>query len=216
MALPDDPELRRFARWARRVRFVGRFLSRTSLSPDELPDCKGRPVVMVANHRSLADVFIAVDALDRFGARARCLVRENYVSAPVAGWWLRTMGCIGAGDGSGDAVDEAVATLARGRPVAVMAEGRITPPDQRDESGLGPFRSGFVSIARQAGAVIMPIAIVGADEIWGSRSRLPRVPWRGRPDVSVSIAPTIVIDDMTDDEAVDATRTAIAEMIAAA
>lgn len=215
MPLPDDPDLRRFARWAWVIRLVGRLLARTVHRPDRLPDPQGRAVVMVANHRSLADVFFAIEALDHWEMRARCLVRQKFLTIPLFGRWLRSVGCIGAGDGSREAIADALDALAAGRPVAVMAEGRITPPDQRDELGLGTFRPGFVEIARKADAVVMPIAIVGSDEVWGSTAALPRVPWRGRPRVTITVGDLIVIDDMSDEFAVATSRAAIGEMIAA-
>lgn len=208
-----DADLRRFSRWARLIRFVGRLLCRTVHTPETLPDWHGRPIVMVANHRSLADVFIAIAALDHFGIPARCLVRAKYFEIPLAGRWLTAIGCIPAGDGKRGAVDVAAETLASGRPVAIMIEGKIIPPDRRDDDGLGEFRPGFVEITRGAGAVIMPIAIVGSDEIWASRGRLPRIPWRGRPTVRVHISETIVIDHLTDDEVIAQTRAALAQSL---
>jgi len=213
--LPEDPDHRRFAIWAGLIRWIGKLLCRIRTSPVDLPEAHGRPIVMIANHRSLADVFISIDALNRYEARARCLVRAQYFETPVLGRWLRAVHCIPAGDGKGGSVDEALDCLATGRPVAVMVEGRITPPDERDEQGLGPFRPGFITIARQAGAVIMPIGIVGADHVWPSRARLPRLHLR-RPEVHVSIGETIVIDEMTDDEVMATSRQAVADLLAAA
>ena len=211
----QDPALRRYARWALLVRWVGKLLCRIKTAPPTLPDTFGRPSLMIANHRSLADVFVAVDILDRFEVRARFLVRKSYFDIPLAGRWLRSVGAIPAGDGKRGAFDIAIETLKGGRAVAVMVEGRITPPEQRDEQGIGPFRPGFIEIARATDAVITPIAIVGTDDVWRSRGRFPRIPWRGRPLVTVTVGEPVVIDDLTDDEAFAASRAAMAELIAA-
>ena len=85
--MPDDgssldADSVRFARWARRIRFVGKALCRTTHTPDAVPYTGDRPIVMVANHRSLADVFVAITALDHFGLPARCLVRAKYFETP--------------------------------------------------------------------------------------------------------------------------------------
>jgi 1-acyl-sn-glycerol-3-phosphate acyltransferase len=215
--VPDDLDpfdTARFRWWARLIRFLGHFLCRTDCRPDHVPDTGGRPIVMVANHRSLADVFVSVDALGRYDLPTRCLVRTTYFERRGLGRWLRWLGCIPAGDGRGGSFAAAAATLGAGHPVAVMAEGRITPPDQRDELGLGEFRPGFVSIAREAGAAILPIAIVGSDEVWPSRASFPRLPWRGRPLVSVHVLDPILVGDQTDDDVVAATRKAIGAEIA--
>lgn len=218
--MPDDgssppgpsptAEIARFTKWARRIRFVGKALCRTTHSPDTLPDTGDRPIVMVANHRSLADVFVAITALDHFGLPARCLVRAKYFETPLVGRWLHTVGCIPAGDGKRGSVDIALETLAEGRPVAIMVEGKIIPPDRRDEQGLGEFRPGFIEIARAAGAVVLPISLLGTDDVWASRGRGPRIPWRGRPSVRVHIGMPIVIDDLSDDDIIERTRAAIA------
>jgi 1-acyl-sn-glycerol-3-phosphate acyltransferase len=179
-----------------------------------MPDTHGRPVLMVANHRSLADVFVAIEALDHFGLPARCLVRTKYFETPLLGRWLSAIGCIPAGDGNRGSVDVALETLASGRPVAIMVEGKIIPPDKRDEEGLGEFRPGFIEIARASGAAVLPITLVGTDDVWASRGRLPRIPWRGRPAVKVHISHTILIDDLTDDEVIAQTRAAISRHLA--
>jgi 1-acyl-sn-glycerol-3-phosphate acyltransferase len=204
-----DDDLVRFTRWARRIRFVGKGLCRTTHTPASVPPSDGRPIVMVANHRSLADVFVAITALDHFGLPARCLVRAKYFETPLVGKWLHAVGCIPAGDGKRGSVDIALETLASGRSVAIMVEGRIIPPEKRDELGLGEFRPGFLEIARAADAVVMPIALLGTDDVWASRGRGPRIPWRGRPSVRVHIGEPIVIDDLSDDEAIEMARKAI-------
>jgi hypothetical protein len=56
--------------------------------------------------------------------------------------------------------------------------------------------------------------LVGTDDVWASRGRLPRNPWRGRPAVKVHISHTILIDDLTDDEVIAQTRAAISRHIA--
>lgn len=203
-----------FDRWAARIRRLGRVVCRMDCRPATVPDTGGRPIVMVANHRSLADVFVAIDALGRFGLPTRCLVRSAYFERPGMGRWLRAVGCIPAGDGRRGSVETALATLAGGGSVAIMAEGRITPPDERDELGLGPFRPGFAQIARTAGAAILPIAIEGSDDIWPSRAGLPRIPWRGRPTVRVELLDPILCDDRGDEEIVGATRAAIGRGLA--
>ena len=104
--------------------------------------------------------------------------------------------------------------LANGRPVAVMLEGRIVPPEKRDESGLGKVRRGFLEIVRAADAVVLPIAIVGSDEVWPSTSRFPRLGWRGRPLVQIHVGEVMTIDDLTNSEALETVRAVMASQIA--
>ncbi len=186
-------------------------LARMTYEPAEMPDVD-RPMVLVANHRSLFDVFVAVEALDRYGHPARCLVRRRYMDQPGVGHALRAVDCIPAGDGSGESIAEAVETLEAGRSVAVMAEGRIPRPEQRQADGMGELRPGFVAIARKVDVPILPIGITGSDVVW-PRGGLPRFrPWR-RPTVDVRLGPPIEIGDASDEEVVAATRAAITSLL---
>ena len=196
------------------LRFVSRLFCRTRQTTDGPIDTLGRPVVVVANHRSFLDVPVGFALLEGLGLRARILVRSKYFDIPLVGSFLRSAGCISAGTGWRATIDTAVETLAAGRPVAVMLEGRIVPPEKRDESGLGKVRRGFLEIARAADAVVLPIAIVGSDEVWPSTSRFPRLGWRGRPLVQIHVGEVMTIDDFTNSEALEAIRSVMASHIA--
>lgn len=180
-------------------------------APDDMPR-DDMPVVMVANHRSLFDVFVAVEALDRYGEPARCLVRKRYMDQAGVGHALRAVDCIPAGDGSGESIAEAVETLEAGRSVAVMAEGRINKPDQRQADGMGEFRPGFVAIARKVDAPILPIGITGTDQVW-PRGSWPRLRFWRRPTVDVRLGPQIEIGDASDEEVIATVRAAVAGLL---
>ena len=169
---------------------------------------------MVANHRSFFDVPVGFALLEGLGLRARILVRAKYFDIPLVGRFLKSAGCISAGSGWRATINTAAETLSAGRPVAVMLEGRIVPPDKRDESGLGKVRRGFLEIARAADAVVLPVAFVGSDEVWPSNSRFPRIPWRGRPLVQIHVGEVMIIDDLTNSEALEAIRSVMASHIA--
>jgi 1-acyl-sn-glycerol-3-phosphate acyltransferase len=215
---PDQQaaDIRRFHKWARRIRRVGHLLRKISYHPAELePDFPQR-LVMVANHRSLSDVFVAVEALSHYGLPARCLVRAKYFEAPGMGRFLRTIGCIPAGDGKRASIDVAKETLDADRPVAVMIEGKIVPPERREADGLGEIRAGFVEIARAANADILPIALVNTERIWHSRGKFPRLPWRGRAKIEVHTGTIVTIEGRTDEEVIAETRRMIAGYLATA
>lgn len=214
MAQVLDRDLRRFSRRAVFLRFAGRLLCRAVHTFDGPVDTLGRPVVVVANHRSFFDVPVGFALLESISLRARILVRAKYFDVPLVGRFLRSAGCISAGSGWRATINTAVETLEAGRPVAVMLEGRIVPPEKRDESGLGKVRRGFLEIARAADAVVLPVAMVGSDEVWPTGRRLPRLPWRGRPLVQIHVGETVVIDDLTNREALEAVRSVIASHIA--
>ncbi len=214
MASVPDRDQRRFSRRAVFLRSVSRLFCRTRHTGNGPLDTLGRPVVVVANHRSFFDVPVGFALLEGLGLRARILVRAKYFDIPLVGGFLKSAGCISAGTGWRATIDTAVETLAAGRPVAVMLEGRIVPPEKRDESGLGKVRRGFLEIARAADAVVLPVTLVGSDEVWPSNSRFPRIPWRGRPLVQVHVGEVMCIDGLTNREALDAVRSAFASHIA--
>jgi len=205
------PVPRSYAFWGWVFRVVGRVLSRTSSEP--LPDLGGKPTIFVANHTSLADVFISVAVLSHWGYPARCLVRETYFRGRIMGGWLRSIGFIAAGGGNSDATSEAVETLEAGTPVAVMPEGRIIPPDRREADGMGEFRNGFIDIARKADAQVLPVALVRSEEIWGSRAKLPRLSLR-RPRVVLGVGTPIQVEGREDAEVEAEVRSQMAVLIA--
>lgn len=209
---PNQPDgLRRFQRGARLVRSIMRPLATVTHQPGML-DTGGRAVVMVANHRSLFDVLVAVDALDRYEHRARCLVRRRYMDQPGLGVGLRLFDCIPAGDGTGEAIAEAVETLEGGRSIAIMVEGNIPRPEQRQADGMGEIRPGFLAIARKVDVPILPIGITGTDQVW-PRGSIPRFrPWR-RPTVDVRLGQPMEIGHLSDDDALAEARAAISGLL---
>ena len=197
--------------WGRVFRLVSRLLSRTTT--DQLPELDGKRIVFVANHTSFSDVFYAVAVLSDWRYPARCLVRYSYFKPAIVGRWLRTLLCVPAGGGGTDAVTDGVEILKDGWPVAVMVEGRIVPPHQRAEDGMGEFRDGFVTIARKADAWILPITLHNADAVWPAGS-WPRLPFRGRPRVKVSVGTPFSVDGLVDSEVIAEARGQMAEMLA--
>jgi 1-acyl-sn-glycerol-3-phosphate acyltransferase len=108
---------------------------------------------------------------------------------------------------------DGVEILKAGWPIAVMVEGRIVPPDQRAEDGMGEFRDGFIAIARNADADIVPITLHNADGVWPSGS-WPRLPFRGRPKVTVKVGTPFATDGLVDAEVMAEARGQMAEMLA--
>ena len=209
----NDPGERRFSRWAISLKTASRLFCRTSHTLSEPLNTKGRPVVVVANHRSFFDLPVGFTLLENVGLRPRILVRDKYFDIPFVGWFLRSSGCIRAGKGWRATIETAVDTLRNGRPVGVMLEGRIVPPENRFDNGLGKVRRGFLEIARAADAVVLPTAIVGTDLVWPINSRFPRFALRKRPLVQIHIGKVIVIDNLTNREALDAVSAEIATHI---
>lgn len=206
------PTTWRFRFFGKVFRFVSRILSKPS--SEQLPELGDEPIIFVANHTSMSDVFYAIAILSDWKYPARCLVRYSYFKNPLMGAFLRNAGCVPAGGGGTDAVTEGVKILERGFPIAIMVEGRIVPPDERADDGMGDFRDGFVTIARKAECRILPIVITNADRVWASRGALPRLRLRGRPRVEIRVGTPYSVDGLVDSEAIAEARTQMAELLA--
>jgi 1-acyl-sn-glycerol-3-phosphate acyltransferase len=79
---------------------------------------------------------------------------------------------------------------------------------------MGEFRDGFVTIARNADARVLPIVITNADRVWGSRATLPTLRLRNRPRVDVRVGTPFSVDELVDSEAIAEARSQMAAMLA--
>ena len=192
--------------------FCGLLRLACRLEVDEFPEVGDKPVIMVANHRSFLDGFVSICLLSRWRYPARCMVRSRYFERPIFGRVLRVLGCIPVGGEGNHPLDEALSTLQSGVPIAIMPEGRIVAPAQRKADGIGRMHRGFVKIARDADATIVPLGVNGTDAVW-PRDKWPRLPIGGRPVVRVQIGEPIKIDEQSDDEVFAKTRVRMAALI---
>ena len=143
------------------MRVVSRLLCRTRQTTDGPIDTFGRPVVVVANHRSFFDVPVGFALLESLSLRARILVRAKYFDIPLVGRFLKSAGCISAGSGWRATINTAAETLAAGRPVAVMLEGRIVPPTNAMNRVSARFAEGFWRSPEQPTRLCCPSLLSG-------------------------------------------------------
>ncbi len=147
----------------------------------ELPT--DRPLLFAANHSSLFDLVAALVALAHFGLPARLGVNARFFGYPVAGAFLRRLGCIPFSREKREEAEAAMTSaLVARQACALMPEGRITKPADRVD-GVGPGRPGISRIACRAGAAVVPVGIVGADRVWPPGSARVRVRLRADPVV---------------------------------
>jgi 1-acyl-sn-glycerol-3-phosphate acyltransferase len=119
-----------------------------------------RPAVVVMNHRSVADVGIAV-ALPG----GPPIVAKPWVArVPVLGAAMRLSGHLvfdpaDVGEVR-DLLDRAEGLLRRGVPVVFFPEGT-----RRAEEGLGAFDEGAFAVAVRAGADVLPVVLTGTGDL---------------------------------------------------
>jgi putative phosphoserine phosphatase/1-acylglycerol-3-phosphate O-acyltransferase len=209
--IPID-ERQAFVRSTRAMRALGSLFARFDF-PDRLDAPVDTPVVFAGNHRSFFDVVVAFAVFGALDVSSHILVRADVFDRPVAGHWLRATGCIPTSSKTRVAAERRAVELLRvGHGVAMMPEGRLVPPEDRP-SGVGNGRPGVARIAREAGAVIMPVAVHGTDLVWPRGQPVPR-PRRKRPVVTVRIGAPIRTRQRDDVVVTDEVMSTLATMLA--
>lgn len=124
-----------------------------------------RPVFVMGNHGSYADIPISFLALER---TVGFIAKSELVFIPFLGFWMKAVGCIFVNRGSrdvGKVVREAVQKSMKNVPrIYVFPEGT------RSKNGkLSPFKSGGFRFACESDAIVLPLVIKGSAAVWEAR-----------------------------------------------
>ena len=125
------------------------------------------PLLVVANHDSLADPFFLGTALD---PPLRFVAKEELWRHRAVGIVLDALGAIRVRRGRGDleALAAAADALRAGDAVVLFPQGTVLGDEGR------PWHRGAARIALRTGAPLLPVRIVGADRALRPGTRLPR------------------------------------------
>ena len=126
------------------------------------------PVILASNHRSFFDPFV-------IGTMTRRPVyyvakKELFTYNRLLSWLVNALGAFPVDRGAGDqaTIETAKVILGRGEIVLMFPEGTRTRP-----GALGTPRRGVGRLALETGAPVVPIAIIGTEDV--------RKGWRIRP-----------------------------------
>ncbi|MEO0495652.1 MAG: lysophospholipid acyltransferase family protein [Actinomycetota bacterium] len=209
---------RSFRRSGRLVGTVGRPVVsfRTGPTPDAAFEALQGPCLIASNHRSVFDALAGMHAIGKYGHTARPLSASWLWENARLGRLLDSIGAIPLPSGRAalDAVDLAVDVLRGGDHVLMTPEGRVVPADERT-GGVGPGHKIVSRIARAAGVPIVPVALVGTDDLWPIGAPRPIVrPWH-RPVVGYGYGPPIHLRSDDHRENADLVMAGIAEVVEA-
>jgi 1-acyl-sn-glycerol-3-phosphate acyltransferase len=147
------------------------------------------PVILAANHRSFMDSLFLPLVIRR---RVTFVAKAEYFDDKKTAWFFRGVGQIPIRRGGGSASERALASatdvLEAGRAFAIYPEGTRTR-DGRLHRG----HTGVARLALRTSAPIVPVGMVGTDEINPIGKKLPRL---FRP-VAIKFGTPIEVDRYT-------------------
>jgi 1-acyl-sn-glycerol-3-phosphate acyltransferase len=168
---------------------------------DNIP--AGHACIFMANHVSNLDPPALIPNLP---GRTSVFLKRSLMKLPILGYAFRLGEFIpvdrgGEVESARDAVAEAQRILAKGLHITTFVEGQRSP-----DGRMLPFKKGPFYLAKDSGALCVPVSIYGTEQI------LPRGSSRIYPGTAhiVFHAPIDPADYATREELSDAVRTAIA------
>jgi len=146
--------------WTIRALFVPFFLvylRMQRIGREHLP--KSGPLLLASNHRSFLDPFVIGTLMRR---PVYYMAKRELFEYRLVAWLLNGLGAFPVDRGAGDteAMDTARAILARGDCVVLFPEGTRVRPGP-----LGAPRRGVGRLALQSGAPVVPIAVIGTEDV---------------------------------------------------
>ncbi|HEX6208940.1 MAG TPA: lysophospholipid acyltransferase family protein [Actinomycetota bacterium] len=126
------------------------------------------PAILAPNHESMWDVPLLAVASPR---PVVFMAKEEVFSGPIKSRFFTLLGGfpVRRGGRDFDAMRRSLAAVRSGRVLCLYPEGT-----RHRGAELGPFLSGAAWIALAEGVPLVPVGILGTDEIWSPGSLVPR------------------------------------------
>lgn len=132
--------------------------------------------ILSANHRSVFDFPLAVVGLAHFDTFGRIMIASEFWRQPLWRWGADAVGAIPVyrtADPRGS-LSAALAALQSGDSICIMPEGTLTW-DPATPLSMGRVKSGVSRLAVGADVPVMPIALVGTEQVWPKGAKVPRL-----------------------------------------
>ena len=209
MKVPSEKNLRRTQRR------VFKFYKLLSNIDTDMPTISTKePTILVANHRSLADLFLAASLFHVWSWPVRPLVAGAYFKKPLIGSLLKKLGAVPV-SGS-DAIESAAEILSTGVSVAVMAEGRVVPPEEWKPTGVGEPKIGVAKLSLKSNCPVLAIGVAGTEDLWPRGRTLPRLSLRRRNTSSIRLKSLGIIEETEPEAVLSIIWDGVKEMVEAA
>ncbi len=132
---------------------------------------KGTPVLFAANHRSFFDIVLAYFAVP-WTHLTGFISKKEMKKVPFLSWWMILLRCkfldrSNAREGL-KTIQDAIADVKAGHSMFIMPEGT-----RNQEAQMLPFKPGSLKIAERTSCPVVPVAIVGTDDLL--EKHFPRV-----------------------------------------
>ncbi len=155
----------------------------TPVGTENIPPTGG--VILAPNHRSYADPPVVGCGISR---KVHYMAKEELFRVPILGRLIRAVGSFPVRRGTADraALKQAIRMLEEGRVVCIFPEGTRSTDGKLKEPELG-----IGLIALKSKAPVVPVAIVGTDEVLSPHSKIPK-----RHPIRVIYGKPITFDDL--------------------
>jgi len=146
------------------------------------------PVIFLCSHQSFCDPVIVGLAVWRRSFYA--MARATLFTTPGLGWFIRSINAFPINRGQTDmaAMRHCLDILRRGYGLLVFPEGTRT-----HDGSVQSFAPGTLLLIRRSKALVIPVAIEGAYQVWPRQRKRPRLFGR----IGVAFGPPISADTIT-------------------
>ena len=179
----------RFVQWAFRCVL---FISGTKMEVkghENVP--KDEAVLYVGNHRSIFDIITTYSICP---GRTGYIAKASVKKIPILGLFMKRLYCLFMDredmKQSLKVILQAIEYVKSGISICIFPEGTRNKDKDHPESLL-PFKEGSLKIAQKTGCKVIPMAIIGTDEIFENH-----LPWIHKQNVTIIYGEPIILSEL--------------------